>query len=205
MAMRARPERRGTIGDPMIPLIRKARQQIEAEQGGALGWLVRFVREQPEGWLPGDIEAHGYRLLALVYGPLGETTRLLGTGHIPPITPSSVVEIHAELGAFLRELVTVSVATWVKIPTDDLSEGFVRASTPGHKPAIFGISRNGPRRTLLFQAIKALILASDRLMACPGPKCGKPFLALRKKKFCGSTCLQNWHDERRKTKTGSRR
>jgi len=204
MAKRARQGRSDAIGDPIIPLIRKARQQIEAEPGAALGWLVRFVREDPERWLPGDMEAHGYRLLALVYGPIGEHVLQRGAGHIPPITPTSVVEIHAELAAFFSELVSGPAPRTVKVPTDDLGKVLIRASAPGEKPAIFGISRGGPRRTLLFQAVEALVLASDRLMACPGPKCGKPFLALRKKKFCDSDCLQSWHDERRPKKRGRR-
>lgn len=99
---------------------------------------------------------------------------------------------------------TVDAGVSVKVPTDGLGEVLIRASKPSREtlvsaagpsevPAIFGVSRGGPRRTLLFQAVKALVLESDRLMACP--TCGEPFLALRKKTFCQSECLQAHHDQ----------
>jgi hypothetical protein len=61
---------------------------------------------------------------------------------------------------------------------------------------MFTINRGGPRRTLLYQAVKQLVVASDRLMGCP--MCGRPFLARLKKKFCSSGCLREWYDKRSK-------
>lgn len=190
-----------TPGDPMIPLIRKARQQIEAEPGGPLGWLVRFVREDPDTWLPGDVEAHGYRLLAFVYPHLSEKTLALGEP-IPPITPYSVEEIHDELRGFFHELVSAPVGQGVTIPTDDLVVSLWRTADPGKKPAAWGRGRGGPRRTLLYQEVAELVFRQDRLIACP--QCSRPFLALRKKKFCTLECLQTWWDAKRSKKGGAR-
>jgi hypothetical protein len=83
----------------------------------------------------------------------------------------------------------------VKVPTDDLQQSLVRATAPGIKPAIFATNPRGggPRRTVLFQVVKDLVLKEgDRLIRCP--ECKEPFLALRKKKFCKGECLQRWHD-----------
>lgn len=206
----ARKRQRGhgeTPGDPMIPLIRAAREQIEDEEGGPLGWLVGFVRKDRR--LPGDVEADGHRLLALVYGPMPPNLLQLGSGDIPPITPGDVANIHAELRAFLTRLVTAPAGELIDVPTDGLKEAIVRASAPSNEtlvnavgpskvPAIFAVTRGGPRRTLLFQAVKALVLESKRLMACP--QCKKPFLALRRKKFCSGPCLQIWWDAKRSKK-----
>jgi hypothetical protein len=191
--------------DEMVGHIRRAWQQIDAEAGGALGWLTGFVREDPSRWLPGEQEAHGYRLLALVYGRLPENLRRHGHGNIPPIKPALVKGSHAELRAFLHELVRIPAGVLLPVPTEGLAESLFRATPPGEKRAIFGTSRSGLRRTLLFQAVKGLILEKgDRLTACPGPACGEPFLALRKKKFCSSTCLQRWWDAKRPKKRGAR-
>ncbi len=203
---KATQRRSGTraLEDEMIGHIRRAWQQIDAEAGGALAWLTSFIREDATHWLPGAREAHGYRLLALVYGRMPDNILRLGSP-IPPITPASVEETHAELGAFLRELVRVPAGVLVTVPTEGLDEALVRATAPGEKRAIFGTSRSGLRRTLLFQAVKGLILETgDRLTACPGPACGEPFLALRKRKFCSSACLQRWWDAKRPTKRSAR-
>ena len=148
--------------DPLIPLIRKARQQIDGAPGGALGWLLEFVRSDPATWLPGDRDAHGHRLLALIYPPLPENMLQIGRAHIPPVTPGDVEALHDELYEFFRQLVTVDVGAPVKVPTDGLEEVLVRASEsiatergkttlvaatgPSAVPAIFGVSRAGPRK-----------------------------------------------------------
>ena len=199
---RKRTQGRDAGGDPMIPLIRRARQQIAARPGGPLGWLVEFVREDADTWLPGDVEAHGHRLLALVYAPMSDNVVALGRGRISPLTPTSIVETHAELRAFVRALVTVQAGTEIEVPTEGLKEMLVRTQAPGVKPASWGIGRGGPRRTLLYQTVKALVAGQDRLIACP--ECGKPFLALRKKKFCDTPCLQAWWDAKRSRKGSGR-
>jgi len=195
-----RRSRTRALDDKMVGQIRRAWQQIDAEAGGALGWLTGFVRGDPSRWLPGEREAHGYRLLALVYGRLPDNL-VRFRSDIPQIAPASVEEIHAELGAFLRKLVQAPAGV-VPVPTEGLEESLFRATAPGEKRAMFGTSRGGPRRTLLFQAVKKLILETgDRLTACP--ECREPFLALRKKKFCQSTCLQRWWDAKRPKKGGA--
>jgi hypothetical protein len=52
--------------------------------------------------------------------------------------------------------------------------------------------------------VKELVFEQDRLIACP--ECGEPFLALRKRKFCRSECLQKHHDRIKiaKRKKGAR-
>jgi hypothetical protein len=50
----------------------------------------------------------------------------------------------------------------------------------------------GPFRTLLFHHVAEWIAATDRLVACR--QCGKPCLALKKRRYCGPDCLQAWHD-----------
>ena len=189
------------IRDSMIPLIRVASRQIDATPGGRLGWVVQFVREDSEAWRPKDVEAHGHRLLALVYPPMPNNTLQLGSGKIPPVSPDAVRAIHRELGAWIRTLVTMPVGQLVPIPSDEYTEVLVRASEPGKKPASFGISRGGPRRTLLFQTMKALVLAplGKRLLACP--TCDEPYMAVPgKKRYCDGRCRQRWHDVRRPKK-----
>lgn len=204
MAKKRQGATRGFEPDPMLPLIRKARQQIEESPGSALGWLLDFLRRsEPAQWLPGEVEAHGYRLLALVYGPLPESLLSFLDGHVPPVTPADVESIHAEMRAFFRDLVTLPAGTPIKIPTDDLHQVLVRATAPSEKPAVFVIgSAGGPRRTILFQTVRELILKhGDRLIACP--RCKEPFLALRKRLFCSSKCLQAWYDAKRPKKGAS--
>ena len=159
------------IRDSMIPLIRVASRQIDATPGGRLGWVVQFVREDSEAWRPKDVEAHGHRLLALVYPPMPNNTLQLGSGKIPPVSPDAVRAIHRELGAWIRTLVHAPPVGQARPDSVGRVHGsvLVRASEPGKKPASFGISRGGPRRTLLFQTMKALAVAplGKRLLACP--------------------------------------
>jgi hypothetical protein len=209
MMAKKRPRGEDVKPDPLIPLIHQARRQLERyPPGGPLGWLVDFARSDPATWLPGDRDAHGHRLLGLIY-PLPENQVRLGSGPIPPITPADVEAFHDELYDFFHRLVTVDAGALVEIPTDGLVEVIVRASArssetltldgiagPAAVPAIFGVSRGGPRKTMLYQEIKQLVIASDRLMSCP--RCHRPFLALRKKKFCDKDCLREWHDKMKK-------
>jgi hypothetical protein len=190
--------------DPLIPLIRTARQQIEAAPGGPLGWLLDFTRRDGAKWLPSDVDGHGYRLLALVYEPFPPGLLQRGRGRIPPLSPLDVETTRAELADFFRKLVTAPVGELVPVPTDGLKESLMRTAPPGVKPAHWGISRDGNRRTRLFQTVKELVFEQDRLIACP--ECGEPFLALRKRKFCRSECLQKHHDRIKiaKRKKGAR-
>ena len=184
-------------------LIRRAGQQIAAEPGGQLAWLLRFVREDSTRWNPSDAEGHGHRLLSFIY-QLPENLLRLGDQDISPVTPYSVEEIHAELNHFFRDLLT-SPEGKAMVPADGLEEGLHRASAVGAKPAIFGIGRGGPRRTLLYQKLKALILeAGDKLIACH--QCGAPILARGRRLFCPETkCLQTWHDREKAKQRGKGR
>jgi hypothetical protein len=185
--------------DPMLDRLRRAWEQIDATPDGALGWLIRFTREDASRWLPGQAEAHGHRLLALVYGRQPANRLRRDDEDIPPVTATDVVQVHAELGAFFHTLVAPGpkpmLPLKVKVPMDDLQVWIVRGTLSGEKPAKFYETYSGSRRSILFHVVKALALASDRLLACK--ECGKPFVAARKKEFCGSKCLQHWHDTRR--------
>ena len=183
----------------LLDQVRRAGEQLEAAPGGPLGWLVAFVAQDPKAWLPGEGEAHGFRLLALVHRNR-IPPNLVGGTNIYPLKPREVVALHGELRAFLMKAVTAPgrpAAVMISVPTEGLESCLVRATAPGVKPAIFSYSRGGPFRTMLFQEVAALIVASDRLLACPGPRCGQPFLALRKRVFCSDKCAQQFHDARK--------
>jgi hypothetical protein len=173
----------------MLTTIRTVRQQLDAAPGGRLAWLIAFTQEDPSGWLTGDREARGWRLLAVGHDV---PPFLVGASGINQLEPAAVVALHAELRAKLRELVRAPAGQRVDIPTEDMSEALIRTSAPGER-GTFGVSRSAPIRTQLFQEMKALILqAGDRFHACPA--CWEPFLALRKSKFCSPKCTQRWHD-----------
>jgi hypothetical protein len=185
--------------DKILGQIRRAWEQIDAEPGGALGWLVKFTREEASGWLPGEAEAHGHRLLALVYGRQPANRVRMGDDDIPPIAPADVAQLHAELRAFFHALVTSGAGMG---PPEGLRVAVIRSTERGEKPAAFHKTNpGGPRRSILFQVAADLVVASDRLIECK--MCGQPFLAARKKLFCTATCLQRWHDARR-DKAGQR-
>jgi hypothetical protein len=177
----------------MVPVLRVAGQQIDARPGGRLAWLLEFVREDPARWQPADREAHGNRLLAFIYTPMPPNL-LRRVELIEPLAPGDAVEtLQAELRDWLRQLVSAPFGTRVPVPREDLEEVMIRMTAPGEKPSIFALSWGGPRRTMLFQAVKLLILRSeDPLIACH--TCGEPILALRKRLFCDNRCLQKWHD-----------
>jgi hypothetical protein len=174
----------------MLRRIRDAMEKLDAEPGGPLAWLVAFARTKK--FLPGEREAHGYRLLALV-NPGARV--LVAESGITPIAPKTVDTLHRELRTVLRSLVSGAPgrARRVDLPAAGLKVSLVRATAPGVKPAIFGVSLGGPLRAMLFQKLKDLIVANgNRLIECP--ECKEPFLALHKMRFCKSKCRQDWHD-----------
>jgi hypothetical protein len=188
----------------MLPLIRVAGQQIDAVPGGRLAWLLGFIREDPARWQPGDREAHGNRLLAFLYTPMPPNLLRLGDHNLEPLASADAVEtFRAEIRDWLRQVVSVPAGVGVPLTTEGLTMSIIRATAPGVKPAIFTESYGGPRRTMLFQAIHALIRKSDgRLIGCQ--ECGEPILALRKRLFCPApaSCLQKWHDREKAKRRG---
>ena len=178
----------------LLDQLRVAAQQIDTEPGGRLGWILRFAREDPARWLPADREAHGYRLLAFghpVFAAPPYAPFLVGGTNIRPLAPEEIMALHSELRDKFRALVSVPAGVAVDIPADGLETALVRTSAPGTRGQ-FGFGRGGPFRTMLFQAVAALVRDTDRLVACP--TCQEPFLALRKTKFCTPKCTQRWHD-----------
>jgi hypothetical protein len=190
-----RKPREGESG--LLDQVRIAAQQVDAEPGGKLGWMVRFAREDPASWLPGDRDAHGWRLLSFPRPIAPNEVRETG---IHPLAPQDVIALHSEIREMLRAIVggPENRGRGIEIPTDGLKVSLIRASGPGKKPAIFGFSHGGPFRTMLFQKLAELVVANDRLIACPF--CGEPFLALRKQKFCGPKCAERWHNREKLAK-----
>lgn len=173
-----------------------ANAQIDAAEGGRLGWVVAFAREDPAQWMPADIEGHAFRLLAFAGRGTGSEFdgNLVKTG---PPTPKDVVRLHAELRAKLDELVARAVSYTVTIDfpgAAGLRTTLYRGQNPGENRATFRAIHHGPWRATFWQTLAQLVTETDRLIACPAPKCGRPFLALRKKKFCTPKCAERWHD-----------
>ena len=173
-----------------------AAEQIDSEPGGRLGWVLRFVREDPKRWLPGEREAHGYRLLAL-----GLRATPGGAPLVPgsrPLTASDVAALHTELRDWFHRLVNTPAMGLVEIPSDGLKTSILRAPKPGERGANVMI-RRGPFRVTLWQTVADLACDTTRLVACP--TCDQPFLALRKMKFCSPECTQRfWNREKVKAK-----
>jgi hypothetical protein len=90
-------------------------------------------------------------------------------------------------------------AQLVEIPTEGQTEALIRLTPAGKKPAMFVTSRGqASARTAIFQAVKDLILrAGDRLIACLAPRCGAPFIAIRKQEYCSPRCAQRVRNEKR--------
>lgn len=181
----------------MLRRVRIAGQQIDAAPGGRLGWVLEFVRSDPAKWLPGDQQSHGERLLACALPPIPDNRvswgpdpdRLRAT-----LTPAEVRRYHRELRDWLQKLVSYPGGLpGVAVPMKGYQMVLVRATAPGEKPAIFVPSPGGPLKTMLFHRVAQWIVATDRLVACL--ECGKPALALRRRLFCGSECLQAHHDQ----------
>lgn len=166
-------------------------------RGDRLGWLIQFGREDPSRWLPGEVEAHGFRLLAIAlgateWGVVPMETRMNRT---TPLTAKETRAMHAAIGGRLRDLVRHGP---LEIPTDGLVQLVVRWTPRGQKPARFGLWLTGPFETMFWQHVAAMIVSSDRLIACKF--CEAPFLALRKALFCGSKCAQRFHDREKSAK-----
>lgn len=163
--------------------------------GGALGWIVRFAREDAASWPAADREGHGLRLLAFARPEL-LLPSLVGGTNVKALSAREVTALHAEIGTVLRGLVSGGRAgarrAIVAFPSEGLVTALVRVTAPGVKPATFAMSYGGPLRTMLFQRLASLVAASDRLLACR--HCGGPFLALRKMMFCSPKCAERFHD-----------
>src|SRR5688572_30594789 len=101
----------------LLDQIRLAAEQIDASPGGRLGWIVDFAGQDPKKWLPGDREAHGYRLLAFAH-PVFATPPyapfLLGGTSLHALAPREVIELQAELHEKFRELVSLPVGQVVE-------------------------------------------------------------------------------------------
>jgi hypothetical protein len=172
-----------------------ARRKVDDAEGGPLGWLVAFANEDPKTWPSAEVELHGLQLLAFVH-PL--PPQLVSGAGLRPLSHRDVLAHQRQIREKLRELVSVPFMRPVTIPTSGLRTALVRTTEPGVKPAPWGLSHHGsPLTTMLWQRVAELVLQTDRLIACKGPKCGRPFLALRKKLFCTEKCAQRWHDRRK--------
>ena len=143
-------------------LFRLARRQVNETPGGRLGWLVKFAREDPSNWLPGEENAHRYRLSACMFPGHRSDPPVVETPSNPRICrPSDLIKLHGELRQKLLELVTSKAA--VDMPAEGLQTTLTRWGKPGEKPAVFDLTRDGPLRTILFQTLARLVSETDRL------------------------------------------
>ena len=171
-----------------------ARRTIGDTLAARLEWLLRFLREDPGTWHSMVRTAHGDNLLAFGYQ----------AAHLPPpaaLTAEAVEQLHRELRRALRDLVE---GRTVALPTDELKEGLVMVSEPRDKRAEFSVSFSTTNpRTGVFHALRELLLsrAASRLRRCP--RCGAPFLAVRRQAYCTERCSQRERNERKKTRKGA--
>jgi hypothetical protein len=186
--------------DELLRGLSLAEKQIDSFEGGRLGWLVGFAREDSAGWMPADTEGHGYRLLAfaglggaLSGGGAWANSDLLATGE--SIGPKEVLDLHSAVFKKLQEMVDPST-DFVAIPAGKgLETGLACFRNVDGKRSEFHVVQRGPWRARFWNRFVDAVTKTDRLMACPAPKCGRPFLALRKKKFCTPKCAERWHDQ----------
>jgi hypothetical protein len=180
--------------DPILSDIRRAAQQIDQKRGGALAWLTEFVRQAPKTWLDGEAAAHGLRLLAIANPATLAPNVVRLARDMAPLGREEVEAMHRELREFLTRAVSAPAGEAITVPGDDGREALVRATAPGVKPAIYGTTRGGSVRTMLFEQVKRMILQPDgaRLVACK--QCEQPTLALRRRLFCSQECTGAWHD-----------
>lgn len=201
MAKRKRSAQQPLKAELPLPLIHlpTAAVQISGAPGGLLGWLVKFVREDPSKWLPGDAEAHGYRLVAFAMGDVSRPAASLH--HWPesirelslPLRRDYVVALHGKLRKGLRNLVTETPDWGFTLPAEDLKITLQRKTPAGQKPAEFFMRYLGSLETMLWQMVAHLVVETDRLIACP--QCKEPFLALRKMRFCTPKCAERWWNQ----------
>jgi hypothetical protein len=180
-----------------LAALKLAGRTIGETSAARLAWIVRFIGDDPATWHPAVGTAHGDCLLALGRGGIPDT--LMGGIALPdPLRSKQVEALHGELRTTLRELLNNAR---VSIPTPEgKSEGFIRCTAAGVKPAVFAtIAAHASARTGILQAVKNLIFqAGARLIACPS--CGAPFLAVRKQLFCSPRCAQRARNARREEK-----
>jgi hypothetical protein len=181
----------------ILPRVIAAGHALDAEPGGRLAWLLRFVREDPAKWIPEEVALHGIRLLACWFPRLPPDVVSLGPRiRLAPLTTSNVRRLHAAFREWFRQLVRVPAGVpGVEVPIPGLRMVMLRMTRPGRKPAMFRLSAGGPGRTRLFYQAAQWVVATDRLIACP--ECREPFLALRKRLFCSAPCLQAHHDRKK--------
>jgi hypothetical protein len=181
--------------------LKTASRAIGDTYAARLAWVIRFIGENPETWHPAVAVAHGDCLHAIGLG--GFPPSLVGDIDLPdPLTAEEVADLHRELCAMLRDLLGKNPdrgGQLVMIPTEGQTEGLIRLTLAGKKPAMYAVSRGQTTaRTAIFQAIKDLILrAGDRLIACLAPGCGAPFIAIRKQEYCSPRCAQRVRNQKR--------
>jgi hypothetical protein len=184
----------GSANVARIADLKAAQHLIGDTYPARLAWVIRFIAEDPTTWYPAVRAAHGDCLHMLVFG-------IVDYDNLPdPMTPEEVETLHRDLRDKLRKLLNPwpdGQLPMVSIPTEGQTEGLVRASAVGKKPAIFGTTHGqATAYTAVFQAVKNLILqAGHRLLACPA--CGTPFISVRKQEYCTPRCSQRTRNKNR--------
>ena len=186
--------------------LKVATKTIGATAAARLTWVVRFVDEDPATWHSAMRAAYGDCLVALSCG--GFPDNFVELPNLPPpLAPEKVTDLHADLGAMLRPLLSNGGpgAFEVPIQTEGGITGIIRLTGVGVRPAQF-TRRYGhvdSRSAIVHRVVDLLEQAGGRLIACPA--CKKPFVAVRKQRFCKTRCAQRVRNERkaeRRTKKG---
>lgn len=175
--------------------LKAATRTIGDTNADRLAWLVNFIAEDPKTWHSATRAERGDCLVALGTG--GYLSSLVGEIELPsPLAPAVIGTLHREMREKVRSL--VGGDQWVHFPTGDAY--LARFTDVGESPAQYLLSYGHTTpRAAIFHAAKDLILGSggDRLLACP--KCGTPFVRVRRQVFCSRECAQDVRNERKAT------
>jgi hypothetical protein len=181
-------------GDRLADL-RAASKHVGYTNTERLRWIVDFIGQDPSSWHSATRTAQGDCLIAFA-SPIPQN--LVGGVEVsPPLDRETIEALHGEIRTLLRDLVNVPAGKLVALPIDGKDAALMRLSPVSVRPAIFGITY-GYRdvRGAVRGALVSLLLGGvEDLLACP--KCGSPFVRVRKQKYCSPACAQRIRNERK--------
>jgi len=193
MATRAK-RKAPAIDEGRLADLTVATKMIGDTAAARLAWVVRFVREDPASWHSATRAAYGDGLVALGRHGVGDLENLP-----PPLKPAEVTTLHAELRTLLRSLVGGGGARpfMVMVRPERGSKAIIRLKGVGVRPALFAISygHTDAPSAILHTVTNLIVQEGERLIACP--VCAAPFIAVRKQRFCQTTCAQRVRNERK--------
>ncbi len=181
-----------------------AKQRLGATPEAQLRWVVDFARRDlttldPEAW-----PALEYELWALGAWTSAKDPNVGRSSAGPPTLDRSVIRaVQAEILNGLRAITSRRGGGWV-ITLSNVEEHLSRVNAPDQKAAryhVLQIATDETGRLPIVLAVRDLIrLAGRRLQACP--KCGQPFVGVRRQVFCTDECGQQVRDERKRPRSG---